>query len=80
MNKRQIAGSAIVFGLPKKDMFHWVEIKEGVYKVEMKFVLIPRAPLPFPHHGDDSLQLCLKQMINQFALWGGGGGGGKKNF
>lgn len=64
LNKRQIAGSAIVFGPPKKDMFHGVEIKEGVYKVEMKFVLIPRAPLPFLDYGDDSLQLCVKQVRN----------------
>jgi hypothetical protein len=55
-------------------MFHGVEIKEGMYTVEVKFVLIPKAPLPFPKHGDDLPQLCLKQVKNQFALWEGGGG------
>jgi hypothetical protein len=58
-------------------MFHGVEIKEGMYTVEVKFVLIPKAPLPFPKHGDDLPQLCLKQVKNQFALWEGGGGGCK---
>jgi hypothetical protein len=62
MNKRQIASSAIVFGLLGKDIFHGAQIKDGVYKVELKFVLLPEAFLPFPNHNDDPPQLCLNQV------------------
>jgi len=51
-------------------VFHGDHIKQGVYKVTIKFVLLPNTPLPFSNHHDDPPQLCLTQVKNQFALWG----------
>jgi hypothetical protein len=53
MSNMQIASSAVVFGLPRKDMYHGVQIKQGAYKVDVKFVLMPKTSLPFPNHHDD---------------------------
>jgi hypothetical protein len=43
MNKRQIVGSVIVFGLLGKDILHGAQIRDGVYKVEVKFMLLLKA-------------------------------------
>jgi hypothetical protein len=53
MNKRQIASNAIIYGLLRIDMYLGVQIRQGVYKVEVKLVLILETALPFPNHHDD---------------------------
>ncbi len=70
MSKRQIASSSIVSRVLEKDVFHGDQIKVGVYKVTMKFVLLLDTPLPSPNHHDDPPQLFLAQVKNQFAFWG----------
>ncbi len=52
-------GSVVVFGLLGKDIFHGAQIRDNVYKVEVKFILLLEAPLPFPNHNDDPPQLCF---------------------
>lgn len=59
MNKRQLVGSVVVFGILGKDIFHGAQIRDNVYKVEVKFILLLEAPLPFPNHNDDPPQLCF---------------------
>lgn len=70
MSNTQIAGSAIVFGLLGKYMYHGAQIQQVVYKVDVKFVLMLETPLPFPNHHDDQSQEFLAQVKNQFILWG----------
>jgi hypothetical protein len=70
MMNTQIVGSAVVFGLPRKYMYHGAQISQGVYKVDAKFVLMLETPLPFPNHHDDPSQEFLAHVKNQFTLWG----------
>jgi hypothetical protein len=69
MNKRQIASTVVFYGLLGKDMYHGAQIRQGVYKVEVKFVLMLEITLPFLNHHDDPPQEFLVQMKNQFTLW-----------
>jgi hypothetical protein len=50
-------------------MYHGAQIRQGVCKVEVKFVLMPKTTLPFPNHHDDPPQEFLVQVKNQFTLW-----------
>jgi hypothetical protein len=50
-------------------MYHGAQIRQGVCKVEVKFVLMLETTLPFPNHHDDPPQEFLMQMKNQFTLW-----------
>jgi hypothetical protein len=70
MNNTQIVGSAVIFGLLGKHMYHGAQIRQGMYKVDVKFVLMLETPLLFPNHHDDPSQKFLAHVKNQFTLWG----------
>ncbi len=53
MSNTQIAGSVVAFGLLRKYMYHGAQIGQGVYKVDVKFMLMLETPLLFPKHHDD---------------------------
>jgi hypothetical protein len=51
-------------------MSYGAQIRQGVYKVDVKFVLMPKTPLTFPNHYDDPSQEFLTHVKKQFTLWG----------
>jgi hypothetical protein len=57
-------------------MFHGVPIGDGVYKVEVQGVMLPKTSLMFPNSKDNPPKLLFKDVKGQFTHWGGGGGGG----
>ncbi len=66
--KRHIAASGVVFGVVG-DMFHGVVIEDGVYKMEVHGVMLPKTTLIFPNMKDDPPQLLLKDVKSQFTFW-----------
>jgi hypothetical protein len=53
-----LIASAIVYGV-LRDVFHGAHIVNGLYSVEVSILMLLNAPLPFPSHKDDPLQLLL---------------------
>ncbi len=68
MHKCFCVARAIVCGVPG-NLFHGAKIVDGVYKVEVKALMLPDAPLIFQNYKDEPTQLLLKQMQGQFTLW-----------
>ncbi len=62
------AASAVVYKVPG-DSFHGTQIDNGLYKVEVRGLMLLDVPLPFPNHKDDPPQLELKQVQGQITLW-----------
>ncbi len=52
-------------------VFHGVPIGNGVYKVEVKGVILLKTSLMFPNSKDDPPQLLFKDVKGQFTLWEG---------
>jgi hypothetical protein len=68
LNKRMPTTSVVVSRVPR-DLFHGKEIVDGVYKVEVRVLMFPGAPLPFPNHNNSLAQLLFEQVCGQFNLW-----------
>ncbi len=68
MKGHNIASSVVVVNVVGKDLFHGENIQDGQYKVEVREVMLPNAPLPFPNHNDEHAQLLLKHVKVQFTL------------
>ncbi len=68
--KHHIATNGIVFGVAS-NMFHGVVIEDGVYKVKVHGVMLPKTTLIFPNMKDDRSHLLLKDVKGQFTLWKG---------
>jgi hypothetical protein len=58
------AASAVVYKDPG-DSFHGTHFDDGLYKLEVRGLMLLDAPLPFPNHKDDLPQLELKQVQGQ---------------
>jgi len=71
-SKHFIVRCGVVSGV----MFHGVPIGDGVYKVEVQGVMLPKTSLMFPNSKDNPPQLLFKDVKGQFTHWGRGGGGG----
>jgi hypothetical protein len=69
-SKHLIVRCGIVSGVAS-DMFHGVPIGNGVHKVEMQGVVLPKTFLMFSNSKDDLPQLLLKDVKGQFTLWEG---------
>ncbi len=54
-----LATSALIFGV-RRDLFHRGQIANGLYKVEVSWLMLLDALSPFPNYKDDPLQLLLK--------------------
>jgi hypothetical protein len=68
MHKCFCATRTIVCGV-QGNFFHGAKIVYGVYKVEVKALMLPNAPLIFPNYKDELTQLLLNQLQGQFTLW-----------
>ncbi len=53
MKGHNIAASVIVVNVAKTILFHGANIQGGVYKVEVREVMLPDTPLPFPNYNDE---------------------------
>jgi len=56
------ATNVVNSGVPG-DLFHGRKIANGLYKVEVSWLM------PFLNYKDDPLQLLLKQVQGQFTFW-----------
>jgi hypothetical protein len=66
-----IAANVVVVGVVGTNLFHGANIQDGVYKVEVRGVMLVDTPLPFPNHNDEPVQLLLKHVKAWFTLWEG---------
>jgi hypothetical protein len=71
MKGHNIAASVVVVDVAGIDLFHGANIQDGVYKVEVREVMLPNTPLFFPNHNDEHAQLLLNHVKVQFTLWEG---------
>lgn len=68
LHKHILVANVVIFGV-LGNLFHAKEIVDGVYKVEVRGLMFPNAPLPFPNHNNSLAQLLFKQVCGQFTLW-----------
>lgn len=66
-NPRAIVASGKISGVWGVDKFHFKEIPQFCYKVDITHTLIDDAPLMHPHAGGD--QFLIRDVIGGSVLW-----------